>query len=288
MPLDMSACTGTAAWEGVTRSHADCLAHLSAQSSPCPLRGLIGFHLKQLVWDAMHADCLGLRLHGLGSTMLQMCREGVPFAPPATGDWKSKANSQLADLSRDFSHWLSENKRTCSQRRFNLNSIRMQTQKSWPELKAKAKNATLITEYLLSVHEQLEHRTELQNYRLLMLWGFDAMFRMFNNKQRWLTVEQRAQLESIRSTLLNSYHHVNLVSSYADEAAFAMKPKFHAIDELCRWASEGGLNPGSFWAFGSEDLCGRVGKIAAACHPASMNRRVLQRWILSFFSESRS
>ena len=122
----------------------------------------------------------------------------------------------------------------------------------------------------------------------MVLWGFVELFRVFNNKKRWLSETECAHVETVRQVLLHSYHHLNLVASMNNESWFAMKPKFHAIDELCRFVVKSRLNAGSFWAFGSEDLCGTVAKIAAATHPSSMSLRAAQRWFVSFFSEVRT
>ncbi len=281
-------CARDAPWATRRRTHEAYMRHLATLSNPCPLTQITGFHLTQIVFDGMHVDLLGLRLHALGSTFVHLCRENELVEAPAAGSWKDKLNSQLAGLSVRFKQFLRENKLHCTQRKFTTNKLRYYTLQSWPEMKIKAKNAAIVTKFLLDAHQQLEAPTELQRFRILLLWALDELYRLFASKCRWFSQEQLEHLEVVRETLLNVYNHLSSLSKEAGDSCWAMKPKFHAIDELCRWAEASHLNPGAVWAFSAEDLCGRIMKVAANVHPSSMSLRTSERWIVSFFSEARS
>ena len=99
----------------------------------------------------------------------------------------------------------------------------------------------------------------------------------------WLSAAQLRQLEFGRQAMQRGYAHLSYLSALKSESLWAMKPKFHGVDEFVLHAQESKLNPGSHWNFGTEDLCGRIGKIASIVHPMTMDLRVAQRWSLSFF-----
>ena len=88
--------------------------------------------------------------------------------------------------------------------------------------------------------------------------------------------------------MVAGYYWLSADASDNAQAAFAMKPKFHAMQEVIKQTVASRINPGCFWSFGPEDAIGRLGRVASAVHPSTMDARTAERWMLSFFPESRT
>ena len=63
--------------------------------------------------------------------------------------------------------------------------------------------------------------------------------------------------------------------------AFKMRPKHHCLLHLAIEVQCTKLNPKSYHVFADESFLGKVKAIARKCHGRSMQKRVLERWILS-------
>ena len=277
-----------APWTVTPRQPSEFQRFIDSGMYRCPLLGLDGFTIHQVWFESMHADLIGLRLHLNASTLMKLCEEGCPVPAPPRGDWKSRANAQLDVLSTMFRSFLRTSGEKCTARNFNLNTLRVAAKHDWSEMRAKARNSAVISMFLRDVHEKLEHRSEHAEFRLLTLWGFTEYFALCNSKTIWLDSDQLDALKVIRECMLQGYHWLSRDASLNSEARFSMRPKFHALDELCRMALRSRLNPGSYWAFGGEDFAGRIGKIASAVHPSRMDSRTAERWMICFFSQARS
>ena len=249
---------------------------------------MLGFHFGMIQFGVMHADLLGLRLHANASILVSLCREGNPVCIPATGTWKVKMNTQLEIYSAHFADFLNLNNLVCTARKFTTNSMRLYTNRlHWPEFKAKAKNSAMITKFLLHLHVSCTLTAPDARFRKALLLGLDQFYDVCTNQKIWLDDQDVARIRTCRELILFNYNKLSAGAAAAGVALFGMKPKYHALDHIMRTAMDSKLNPGAVWEFGSEDLGGRVGKVAAATHPSSMSRRTLERWMLAFFSETR-
>ena len=77
----------------------------------------------QVLFEPMHIDTLGMRLHLNPSCLMHLCKEGAPVPEPPSGDWKTKMNIQLNIYSGLFKQWLGANGVRCTQRKLTLNSF---------------------------------------------------------------------------------------------------------------------------------------------------------------------
>ena len=169
-------------------------------------------------------------------------------------------------------------------RKFSLNQNRVFARTDWPEMKVKGKQSSVVSEFLLYIHRnEVRVESEHVKMRVLSLWGFCGFYNICTNKRRWLSNDEKRRLLEIEQALLQGYHWLSAHAFFDLEAMFAMKPKFHAISEIIKFSVDFGLNPGQYWSFGCEDTLGRLGRIAARVHPSTMDLRVLERWVLSFF-----
>ena len=287
-PLSYANCHLDAPWSSALRTQAEFQSSQDRLSVSNPLTCITGFHFNMLVFESMHADLLGLRLHLLGSCIVCLLDEGIPCMPPPTGSWQSKRKVQLSVLSNRLRVWLRRTKMFCKFKKITLGRLRLYTLRSWPELKSKAKNAAVLTEFVLDIHRNIQTPSVHQRYRTLCLWGFSEYYKLCSNKERWFDDPSLRRMRVIRDAMLHSYHYLNAKAARDNVSLFAMKPKFHAIDEIIRHSLRSRLNPGAYWSFSSEDLCGQVGSLAAKVHPSTMSLRTAQRWIAVFFSEARS
>ena len=63
--------------------------------------------------------------------------------------------------------------------------------------------------------------------------------------------------------------------------AFKMRPKHHCLLHLALEVQCTKLNPKAYHVFADESFLGKIKAIARKCHGRSMQKRVLERWILS-------
>lgn len=64
--------------------------------------------------------------------------------------------------------------------------------------------------------------------------------------------------------------------------AFKFRPKHHCLVHLAIDCTKTRVNPRAYHCFNDESFLGKLKSIARKCHGASMTKRVLQRYVISF------
>ena len=159
----------------------------------------------------------------------------------------------------------------------------------FPWLKSKAANAAVITKFLYRKYAELDNIDSEDSLVRVTLWGFMQMYDIVKHKNRWLTTDLRSSLEAARAAALYGFNALCHLNSCAapPRPFFNMKPKFHQIDKIMRHAVRTGLNPRNYWTMGDESWGGDVARMAAMLHPASSQKRGVQRWLIAYAHHTR-
>jgi len=250
----------------------------------CRLRG---FHVLNTFEDTLHDDLIGVRLDVLGSSLLELSREGAFGPPPPTGSWKIKLNAQLSTAHLQFNSWLALRGEECSQAEFSHLNLSMTTLDCWPTLKSKAKNAAFITAWLSEVAKGFVS-DEFTEVRSACLDAFAKIWTLTNESKypNWqLTDEQCEALETLRQMALLSLHWLSKHCNSHDVFRWKIRPKYHRMDHGLRRAVRTKISPSVYYTFSPEDFMGLVARMCGKCHGSTIIRRGVCRWLLSWFVE---
>ena len=256
-----------------------------------PLCRVIGWSNDTLLDDLVPDDLRGVRLNLLGSALKDMSDHNFWSAPIIGGTWQAKVNHQLQHCYRKFKTFCRSKQLEHSFTRFKVTSISMTSLSSWPELKSKAHNSAVLTLFLSEeLRVEVPKRTTLPDrFRVLSstMWGFAASYVVISNSSQRLSLEEVSLLEEARAAALQGYHFLSLDSATRGVYMFYIQPKFHKMDESLRKAIRTRRSPAWWWTFSDESFIGMVAKLSASCHKKTLGRRVVQRWLATYFSELR-
>ena len=290
--LNLSDASENAAWNKPenARSLADYITSLISRGRQPehwnPLTSLCGFHTHGFFEDQLHCDCLGIRQHCNGSSLVSLCFEGTWGDMSASGTWSDKLDSVLATAHVAFSVWCTRNQITTSHPVFNCLNLHMHKASDYAQLKSKGHNSAMITKWLLTVCEDAVDVSKPESgLRFSLMWGLNALWDIPHDcRPRFVYSDAEAvQLETARKVALMSLYGLHKFYAMKGEHLFNIVPKFHQVDHMCRRQIRSKLACSLWWCFASESAIGSVARTAGKTHGASTNRRAVQRWITFFW-----
>ena len=162
----------------------------------------------------------------------------------------------------------------------------MQRQSDWPTLKGKAHNSAVVSEFLSEIAQehQFDHASRI---RAQCLQAFVDIWHQIQDTKYpdfKLSAVQCEELEDFRSTALLSYLWLSKHSDNTGTYVYKMRPKSHHFDEGLRRSIRTSISLSVYYSFTPEDMMGLVARMSRRCHPSSIPRRGVSRWLLSFFS----
>ena len=237
------------------------------------------FSLLKLTIDFMHTDHLGLCLWLAANTLEYLCRIGA-FGN-YTGAWLLRMDAALAEAWRVFNIWATDAMLEHSQPCFTAASISMQKGATcWPELKAKAHNASVVCRWLSFFAESLECTTVEHMLVVIYLRAHRQVQDVMSSADRMFTdTEATLFLESGR-LLLRSWSRLNRRAELSNQARWQLKPKHHHFEEGLHKAFQTRINPRHEWAYKHESFMGIVAKVCSKVHVSTCSLRTAQRWLL--------
>ena len=292
LTCNMANASPTADWLLHSRSLQDYLDTLIRRdptgSQWNPLVFVRGFHTHSFFEDQLHADCLGIRQHANGSCLLTLCEEGVwgDLSAP-TGSWDDKLDFVLQKAYDEFNAWCAGAKLEQSQPKFRALTLSLHKKSDFPILKSKGKNSVVLTRWLMQeTQRSVDAGAPDASLRFSMLWGLNELFLIPEAmRPRFIfTDEELLRIESARKALLMGFHELHKRAALRGQNLFNVTPKFHAVDHMVRRGLRTRVSWHLFWCFASEDAIGSVAKVCAKTHGATTSHRVLQRWLVFFWS----
>ena len=281
-----------AGWTLTQRTQAEYMGQQVAAESLSPFCLIPGWHIFNMMEDALHDDYLGVRPSLVGSAMLELAHLGIWGAAPAGREpWKTTLDRQLSVAWDSFNHWLHAKNCNCNISPFKHNTISMQTLDNWPELKAKGAACGLVCAWLAPVAEAaaVDNPLPEHSFRAMALTGFDNLSTAYRMKDRsgGMTTAAAQFMEESRRKALLGFHACSKISAEAHRFRYRLTPKFHKLDHLLRRAVRTRLSPSLFWSFADEDMMKWMVQNAGKCHGLGIMQTPLRKWLVFFDHELR-
>ena len=272
------------------RSNDDYMASASYMQSP--LSHIPGFHILQVLPDAMHVGPLGIFLTVAGSVLWELCESEACFGPiNQPGKWQDSMAIRLKLAYAEFWRFVQRKGKSCTQRIFKVSHLTMSKKDSKPELKAKAANAMVVVEWLAEYCRQQADLEPARGNQYIrdradMLWSLTSIYSIWRQSGMWLTMEAREALHQPRNAFFPLYIKLRLRALDDDKPLYNVAPKHHMLDHMVRHCLETGLNPASYWCFQDEDAMRVAMKMAEHSKQGTVDTFCLNRWCLQFFATS--
>ena len=267
------------------RSTAEFLAEFDPTEPIPQLLRVRGWSIFSLFEDAMHDDLIGQRQDLNGSVLFELAIENAFGLAPDSGGWIEKLDVQLEVAFRMFEQWQCIEGKQCSQPCFRVLNLQMSKKSDWPCLKAKAKNCSVVTEWLATLTPNFVH-DELSSVRNVCTQAFNNIWKSIEATKfpNWkLSVEQAEELELQRQLALLSYHFLSKRHVSLKQYKFRIRPKYHHWDHGLRRSVRSKVSMSLFYSFAPEDFMGLIARMCNKVHSVSMSKRAMQRWLLFFF-----
>ncbi len=252
-----------------------------------PMCAIRGFHTHGMWEDQVHADMLGVRQHLNGSIIRDLAVEGTWGSMPPRGNWNDKLDTCLIPAYAEFCKWQKLNNQQCTQPMFSSLKLSLHVATDPATLKAKAKNNTVVSRWLLDVvTKQVDPSNELSMQRYCCLWGFVTLFDIPEQiRPRFVFTESEVvELEKARSAALLGFYWLHKKSIECGRYGYNITPKFHQVDEMIRRGLRTRISWHLWWTFCSESAMGNWAKLCGKSHGATIMRRPVERWVMGFWA----
>ena len=155
------------------------------------------------------------------------------------------------------------------------------TTKDWPCLKAKAYNARVVVAWLAEkTYESAHLDGEHGRLRSVCIWGFAEFFYLIEREPRHLSDEGSARLIRAGNAFLQCYGALAADCHQSGDALYYLIPKHHAVAHTLLDLEVERYNARFYQCYSDEDFVGRMKRIAIRCHPRTMAKRAMQRYLI--------
>ena len=255
----------------------------AASRSPLVI-GISGWHVDNVMAEAMHSGPLGVSQHLNASVLLELCEEGL-WPHGGSGSWDEKLASQLSIAFDEFVSWARSSHKAHNHKRFTPLNLSMKRKSDWSLLKSKARNSLVIQEWLVhKARDGIEgDDIEYKKLRAAVQWGFYSWFNWVRKEGEWLSDPAKAGMSEAADFMFKGYNALSVRAATYRRARYKIVPEHHQL-----WHSPGdairtGRNPAHHWSFPEESNMKVLGDIAANVHGSTVSRRTLERWLAQLF-----
>lgn len=238
--------------------------------------------------DVFHIWKLGVARDAVGSLIIQLCNLG--YFDFSDDDAQNIDNR----LQRAWSHfylYCRAEGHTPSLHYFSKSLFCITNFRQYPWVNCKASDSTLLTGWLIFFISMLKRNSTVKlEHNLLMdaaletLEASTSLFRTLYGHHLWLERPCAQRCHHYLRVMLHGYKFMAKEAKLLGLVAFSLKPKFHALDHLCRDLSDqlatGAplvLSPLAFACECNEDAVGKVSRLARRVSSTCVSLRVLER-----------
>ena len=262
-----------AEWADTEYTHEDYLRDLG-EDLPFFVSLVPFFFLGMVLVDTMHVFHLGILLWAIGSELILLCQRG--HFGHFRGDRKVRTNAALAAAYESFKAYTRKKQEGHSQDIFTLNSLgRGDSDDVYPEIKAKASNARVITQWL---YEEIRDTDAPETERLLFWALAETLFILHAMKTTTFEAETRDAFVFAGRTALQANAELAREAGIKELALWCLKPKHHMFDHILRHAAATSRVPS--WCFADEYFNGRSVRVARRVHRKGVGQRVVFTFLL--------
>lgn len=266
-----------AEWASTSYTHED---YFNDLGDNIPFLALLPyFFLCMVTVDVMHMLHLGILAWAIGSELVVLCDRG--FFGTYRGDRKVRLDKLLERAYERFKAYCRSQSEGHSQPLFTSASIgRSESNAVYPELKAKASNARVVTQWLWS---ELRDSDAPESERLLF-WSLNETLCLLHGRVGATFVEQdRDDFVYAARTALLCNAQLAREAGAATNALWPIKPKHHAFAHVVAHVRLTSRIPA--WCFADEDYNGKVVMLAKRVHRKGVGIRVAFAFCLRLWSQ---
>jgi hypothetical protein len=223
------------------------------------------------LFDWMHCSALGIELRANGSALMEMVSEGKWGR--FRGDFKVRVGIALKRAWGEFTKYCRDHGLEHRQPQFTAATLGMADgAQSLPELKAKAPNCMLVTQWLASLTRSDAANAHSRN-RSRVLWALASLNDTFLEAGLWLSDAEAATVERSGRILLGAW--ARLRADAEGTKYWGTIPKHHAAMHLLADALATRRNPASYWCFSGEHIMGVSRRSLARQYQNGLDNRIL-------------
>jgi hypothetical protein len=263
-----------AAWRGSVWSHEGYVADVVGRGEELPnIFSIRGLRLECILVDVLHAVDLGVASLVVGNVLNEVL--------PRLGSNREK---QMATLNARLASWYKANK-VASQIRGRLTWEKIRVTGSPPEFKAKAAATRHIVPFAASLATEFDTGSEHDRRRRVVVESLVSFYAMVQAGARRISANDLRRLPECCQALCTNYAHLSLEAVRANVPAWQLKPKMHLFQHLCHYQVQQFGNPRFYWTYPDEDMVGQMVEVAKACHPSTLAKTALYKWLVMVFKD---
>lgn len=263
-----------AAWRASVWSHDAYVADVLSRGEDLPnLFSIRGLRLECIVVDVLHCVDLGVASLVIGNVL----NEVLPKLGPNREQQISALNARLAS-------WYKANAIT-SQIRGKLTWDKIRVTGKPPEFKAKAAATRHLAPFAATLAHEFDTGSEHDRRRRVVAESLVSFYTIVQNEARRVSDDALRRLPACCQALCINYAHLSFEAAQANAPAWQLKPKLHLFQHLCHYQVQQFGNPRFYWTYADEDLIGQMVEVAKTCHPSTLAKTALYKWLVLVFKD---
>ena len=257
---------------------APCFSQLQSTASfllavDTELSKLPGFDIQDTaLFDWMHVSALGIEPRANGSTLVELALGGRWGR--FRGEFKVRLGIALKRAWGHFNDYCRNHGLSHRQPQFTPATLSMADgAQSRPELKAKARNCMLVTQWLASLTRHDAADAHSRN-RSRVLYALASLNDTFLTAGHWLSDDEAASVDRCTRILCGAW--TRLRAGARGTKYWGTIPKHHAAMHLLADAVATRRNPASYWCFSGEHIMGVSRRSLARQYQNGLDNRILR------------
>ena len=156
---------------------------------------------------------------------------------------------------------------------------RLRTQGGWPKLKAKAAATRHLAAYALDLAQEFGTGSREDGQVLAICQLLCNLYDLLTSESQFMSPVAKAEMPTLGRQLVGIYTSLAQDALKAKVKMWKLIPKIHLFLHLCEWQAVEQGNPRYYWTYPDEDLAGMIAKVAASCHPTTVDTNALIKWL---------
>lgn len=152
-----------------------------------------------------------------------------------------------------------------------------------PEFKAKAAATRHITPFAAMLAAEFNSGSLHDQQRQLTIDSLVEFYKLIQEGSRAISADALKRLPKCCQQLCINFAHLASEALLAAEPAWKLKPKMHLFQHLCHYQAQQFGNPRFFLTYPDEDMVGQMIDVAKSCHPSTLAKTALYKWLVSAF-----
>ena len=219
---------------------------------------------------------LGTMWFSNGSSLFELCTEGVFGAFSEITTWMARLNAQLRVAFSEWCSFMRSIGKYQTHSRFTCNVLSLKHLSSIPALKSKARAALYVNQWLLSV-TQRDTSSDHKQSRAAVHWGYLSMHEIFAQTKIRLDDHDIALLKLAGDAFFHNSRNLQFESlCTGGMRLWHLVPKHHALIHLVQDALRCHMNPRTYWTWADEDFVRITSNLSKALHGGTAQTQAVE------------